>query len=63
MGSPAGVVTGLTKKQAKFWQVTARLSNKIHFPHLLSHPFGMKLASKQHETPGNFLYPFNKSAG
>lgn len=63
MGSPAGVVTGLTKKQAKFWQVTGRLSNKIHFPHLLSHPFGMKPASKQYETPGNFLYPFNKSAG
>lgn len=32
MGTPAGVVTGLTKKQAKFWQVTGRLSNKIHFP-------------------------------
>lgn len=32
MGSPAGVVTGLTKKQAKFWQVTGRLSNKIPFP-------------------------------
>lgn len=62
MGNPAGVVTRFTKKEATFWQVFGRPSNKIHFPQLLSHPFEMQVASKQHEIPGNFLCPFNKSA-
>lgn len=62
MGSPAGAVTRFTKKQAKFWQVFGRPSNKTHFLHPLSHPFEMQVALKQHEIPGNFLYPFNKSA-
>lgn len=62
MGSPAGAVTGFTKKEAKFWQVLGRPSNKTHFSHPLSHPFEMQVVSKQHEIPGNFLCPFNKSA-
>lgn len=61
MGSPAGVVTRFTKRQAKFWQVLGRPSNKTHFPHPLSHPFEMHVSSKQHEIPGNFLCSFNKS--
>lgn len=46
MESPVGAVTRFTKKQAKFWQVFGRPSNKTHFPHPLSHPFEMLVASK-----------------
>ena len=62
MGSPAVAVTGFTEKEAKFWQVLGRPSNKTHFLLTLSYPFEMQVASKQHEIPGNFLCPFNKSA-
>ena len=62
MGIPAVAVTGFTKKEAKFWQLLGRPSNKTHFLLSLSYPFDMQVASKQHEIPGNFLCPFNKSA-
>ena len=62
MGSPAVAVTGFTKREAKFWQVLGRPSNKTHFLLSLSYPFDMQVASKQHEIPGNFLCPFSKSA-